>query len=219
MRSMLRPACTGTVSDVARERKARQAQQLEPDARLHALRAQVEQALGHLAQRAGQAAQQALAHRRVTGEDGAERFRRHRGEQRFADGDHVSDAPLAVERRVHAHQLAGAEVAEDDLPAAARGRAHAHFPGDHEVHVAFVAIAPHHVLVARDTPPAALPGNLAQRVGVEPFEDVDLLQPEQRRGVERGLGGQVAAADYHGVVGVILPRPLHTRPAAALRRL
>ena len=97
---------------------AREAQQLEPDAALHRLRAEVEQAVGELAHRAGQAAQQALAHRGVVGEDGAERLGRHRGEQRFAQRHDVGEARVAVDRRVLAEQLARGEVAEDDAPAA-----------------------------------------------------------------------------------------------------
>ena len=98
--------------------EAREAQQLDPGAALHWLRAELEQAAGELAHRAGQAAQQALAHRGVVGEDGAERLGRHRGEQRFAQRQHVGEARAAVDRRMLAEHLARGELAEDDAPAA-----------------------------------------------------------------------------------------------------
>ena len=177
---------------------ARQAQQLDPGAALHRLRAELEQAAGQLAHRAGQPAQQALAHRGVVGEDGAERLGRHRGEQRFAQRECVGEARAAVDRRMLAEHLARRELAEDDAPAAPGVRRDAHLAGDHEVHVAVGAIVVDHDLVALAARPLALRGDLAQRVAVEALEQIDLLQAEQRRHAQGGLGGGLAAGTGRG---------------------
>ena len=98
--------------------EAREAQQLDPGAALHWLGAELEQAAGELAHRAGQAAQQTLAYRGVVGKDGAERLGRHRGEQRFAQRQRVGEARAAVDRRMLTKHLARGELAKDDAPAA-----------------------------------------------------------------------------------------------------
>ena len=89
--------CVGAGSTRAvrppRHRRARLAARSRCGARLGA---ELEQAVGQpRAPSPSRAAQQALAHRGVIGEDGAERLRRHRGDQRLAQRDDVGKARAA----------------------------------------------------------------------------------------------------------------------------
>ena len=180
---------------------AREAQQLEPDAALHRLRAELVQALGELTHLARQAPQQALAHRGMAREQRAEHFWRHRGEQRFARRDHVGDARPAVDRRMLAEHFARRDVAQDDAPAPPGGRGLAHHAGDHEINVALRAVVAHDVLVALAARPFALRGDLAQARAAQALEQVHLLQPEQRRTArERALAAR-AGRDHLVLLG------------------